>query len=1318
MRWPRKLSLRQKITSAIMVNTFAALCVTGIAFTRYGVRQFKTHQTEDLTALADVMGTNSTAALAFGDPNSAGDVLQALAVKPHVLAACIYDPDGKPFAVYHRGASKENYSPPPVENETSRFTSGRVLTFQKITLDGEKIGNIFIEGDTVEYQELLEGYLLFFGLIVVVVSLGAYVTAERLQRPISKPILDLARTAKMVTVTRDYSIRSGKESEDEVGVLIDGFNEMLAQIQKRDAELRDASEGLERRVEERTLELEQEVADRRRAQEALHESEERIRLLLDSTAEAIFGIDPEGNCTFCNPATLRLLGYQKPEDLIGKHMHPLMHHTHPDGTPYAAEGCTMLASLRAGEGIHSDEDVFWRADGTNFHAEFWAFPIRKEGEIVGGVVTFLDISERIRAVETLRTSEKRSRQILETSFDAFVGMDPSGRITDWNRQAEATFGWSHDEAMGHVLSQMIIPERYRATHGESLHHLFVSGEGLSLNKRIQVTALHRDGHEFPVELTISVMQWGQTHLFTAFVHDITQRKQFEEGLRKSQEKYRVLFDAFGDAVFVLGIGEDMQPSHFLQTNDAACQRLGYSHDEFTKMSIQGIELPQNTELIKQMWDRFMRDRHVLFETEQVAKDGRRIPTEIHGRLVEFDGQLASLAIARDISERKRIEAELVKAKDAAEAASRAKSGFLANMSHEIRTPMNGIIGMTDLALDTELSSEQREYLSLVKSSANSLLHLINDILDFSKIEAGKLELEETQFEIRDLFSDTLKTLAVRADEKRLELSVRVSAKVPRTVVGDPTRLRQLIVNLVSNAIKFTEQGNIVVETELERESSDGVHLHFRVSDTGIGIAPEKQGLIFEPFAQADGSTTRRFGGTGLGLTICRRIVELMDGRMWMESEIGQGSTFHFTATFRHAAKSVPYPRESEQQALQGLAVLVVDDNSINGKILAEMLANWRMNPTLVEGGVSALEALESAHGAGHAFPVVLLDAQMPGMDGFALAKKIRENPALAGAIILMLSSYRGLADTAGRHDLGIDVFLTKPIGQSELLDAILLALGVHAVENGLIKPLASIKNKPKTRPLNILLAEDNPVNQKLAVRLLEKEGHKVVLATNGKEALNAWEQASAPGFDVALMDIQMPEMDGMEATAAIRKREKSSGRHLPIVAMTAHAMGGDRERCLAGGMDGYIPKPIHPRNLFAEIERCLTEIQKSATMPENPSQPGEQLERASLLERVEGDHELLAEMICLFQQEAPHLLEAMRNALQQGDMAELERSAHSMKGAAGNLSAHATARAALRLEQNAKNGDAESANISLAILEGAVERLLPELADLCQEVSK
>ena len=1061
MQWTRKLSLRHKLTLVIMINTFVALCAAGTGFAEYGVYRFKELRLEDLNALANILGTNSTAPLAFKDPNSAQDILRALAAKPHILSAVIYDRDGKPFAVYHRGASTSKYSAPPVESESSRFTSNRVLIFQAIIFQGEKVGTVFLEGDTVEYKQLLVGYLFFFALIVAVVSLGAYAMAGRLQRPISNPILELAWTTKMVTSTRDYSIRAGKHSEDEVGVLIDGFNEMLGQIQIRDAELRHAREDLERRVDERTAELEQEVADRQRAQEALHESEGRIRLLLDSTAEAIYGIDREGKCTFCNPATIRMLGHERGDTLLGKDMHGQMHHTHANGAPYPATDCQIFNSLRLGEGIHSDEEVFWRADGTSFPVEYWAYPIRKEGEAVGAVVTFLDITGR-----------------------------------------------------------------------------------------------------------------------------------------------------------------------------------------------------------------------------------------------------------------KRAQAALLEAKEAAEAGSRAKSEFLANMSHEIRTPMNGIIGMTELALDTTLTAEQRNYLSLVRSSADSLLHVINDILDFSKIEAGKLELEKTEFVIRDLLRDTLKTLAQRTDQKLLEICARVSPSVPKFLIGDPTRLRQLIVNLIGNAIKFTEEGNVILDAELEERTGEQVRLHISVSDTGMGIPLEKQHIIFESFAQADGSTTRRFGGTGLGLTISRQLVELMGGRIWVESELGKGSTFHFTCIFQQGASTASDQEQIAGQALPGLNVLVADNNLVNRKIFSEMLTNWRMNPTLADSGASALELLEAAQKAGRAFPVILLDALMPNVDGFQVLQRIQANPGLAGAVIMLLSGNRHLSDTARCRELGVKQCLTKPVGQSELLDAILTALGLGAAEERLIDSSVLVPEKTKGRPLNILLSEDNPVNQMLAIRLLEKAGHRVILASTGREALTAWENAGIPGFDVVLMDIQMPEMDGMEATAAIREREKSSGKHIPILAMTAHAMRGDKERYLASGMDGYVSKPIHPAGLFAEIERCLAASGGSNAMTEITQGPGELIDRVSLLERVEGDRELLTEMIHLFQEDAPKLLTAMRDALQRGDMAVLERSAHSLKGAASNLSAKATTAAALQLEKDAKSKDAESAKKSLAEVERAVERLRPTLAELCLGVTK
>jgi CheY-like chemotaxis protein len=538
------------------------------------------------------------------------------------------------------------------------------------------------------------------------------------------------------------------------------------------------------------------------------------------------------------------------------------------------------------------------------------------------------------------------------------------------------------------------------------------------------------------------------------------------------------------------------------------------------------------------------------------------------------------------------------------------------------------------------------------------------------------------------------------------------------LIGDPTRLRQVILNLVGNAIKFTEKGNIVVDAELEARSGDDVRLHISVADTGMGIALEKQQRIFESFAQADGSTTRRFGGTGLGLTISRQLVELMGGRMWVESEMGKGSTFHFTCNYQQGASPASDDDRPVGRSLSGLDILVVDNNSINREILAEMLTNWGMKPVLAGDGAEALDLLENAQRAGHAFPIALLDATMPQISGFDVLQRIQSRPGLAGAVIMLLSSTPRPADSARCREMGAKQCLTKPVGQSDLFDAILLALGQRSSEQQRVAPSAPVPRRRPGRALNILLSEDNPVNQKLAIRLLEKAGHRVTLACTGREALSAWECAGPPGFDVLLMDIQMPEMDGMEATAAIRKREKPSGRHVPILAMTAHAMRGDREKCLAGGMDGYVSKPISPAELFAEIERCLGAPKGSKTVAETSQGTEQQIDRASLLERVEGDQELLTEMVHLFQEDGPNLLRTMREALERGDMTVLERTAHSLKGAASNLSAQGTVAAALQLEKDAKNNALEAAKGSLVEVERSVKRLLPALSELCQGVSK
>jgi two-component system, sensor histidine kinase and response regulator len=809
-------------------------------------------------------------------------------------------------------------------------------------------------------------------------------------------------------------------------------------------------------------------------------------------------------------------------------------------------------------------------------------PLR-EDRLVGAVVMRVDITERKRAEQKLRDSESKHRVLFDDSADANLLLDEKGFV-DCNSAAVKLFGYpTKTELISLHPAETSPPNQPDGMPSRTAADQRIAAAFLNGKNRFEWLHRRKDGEVFPAEVCLTVLTLNGQPLLLATVRDITESKHNQGTLRETTARLKLATEAAR-----LGVWEYDLETNTLVWDERMLELYGIRREEFVggygdwvrglhREDLQGARGRLESAIAgKREW-------HDEFRIVQPSGQIRFI--EVHS-VVQRDhngAPLRVIGVNSDVTERKTAESDLVKAKESAEAANRTKSEFLANMSHEIRTPMNGIIGMTDLLLDTELNFEQAEYLQMVKGSADALLIVLNDILDFSKIEAGKLELAYLSFNLRKSLGEVVKALAIKAQQKGLELILDVGPEVPANVVGDPARVRQVLVNLVGNSLKFTDRGEIEVSVQIEAQTVEGPMIRFSVRDSGIGIPVDKQNKIFGAFSQADSSTTRKYGGTGLGLTIAGQLAGLMGGKLWVESEVGKGSIFSFTVQFGQGVAASPTGLSYGLQ-LAGVPVLVVDDNATNRRILEDSLTRWEMVPTVVEGAAAAMQALREAHASGTQLPVVLSDAHMPDVDGFKLIEMIRQDPLLNSVRIVMLTSGGERGDVARCQKLGVAAYLSKPFDRLELRDVLLhvLASDPAQPENGVVLTKHALYKQQ--RSLSFLVAEDNPVNQRLIARLLEKRGHSVVLVQNGREALEALEKQA---FDIVLMDLQMPEMGGLEATQRVREKEKVSGDHLAIIALTAHAMKGDEEQCLACGMDGYVTKPINLEELFSVVENIV-----------------------------------------------------------------------------------------------------------------------------------
>jgi PAS domain S-box-containing protein len=1060
--------------------------------------------------------------------------------------------------------------------------------------------------------------------------------------------------------------------------------------------------------------------------EFLREQTRLLSLVLESMGDGLVVADEHGRFLVFNPAAERIIGRGLTDtapDEWTRHYGLFL----PDGrTPFPVQDIPLARALRGEES--NQVEMFVRnpqvPDGVFISVT--GRPLRDEqGVLRGGVVVFRDstASKRFeqqlrRALEELRQSEARFRRLFTESPDAIFVEDLSGTVLDVNPAGCRLHRMTREEIVGKNVLDLVPPEQ-REEVGRGFRQLTRSERAC-----LEGFSWTREGEAVPVELTASRIDYAGAPALLLHVRDVTERKRTQEELRRSRERFALAVQGSKDGIWDWDLTRDE-----VYFSPRWKSMLGYEDHEISNRfeEWEGRLHPQDRDRALATIDDYFQGRLPEYELEHrlLHKDGSYRWILARGVACRGpDGKPYRMAGSHsDITQRKRAEEDLQRAKEAAEEANRAKSQFLANVSHEIRTPLNGILGMTELALDTPLTDDQRDYLSTVKSSTHALLAVINDLLDFSKMESGRYELVPIEFALRDALVDALKPLAFRAFAKGLELAYEVDAAVPDRLVGDWYRLQQVLVNLVGNAVKFTERGEVVVAVSFADSNSEAAsaanpqsairNLQFSVRDTGIGIPLDKVNAIFEPFVQADGSMSRKYGGTGLGLAISAKLTAMMGGRIDVTSTPGRGSTFSFAVPLARAPEAGP--PEPAPPELRGLSILVVDDSASQRRILADTLAAWGAVPTTAEGGGPALQLLQGNGAGGTAFAVALVDAVMPDLDGLALAERsagwARRPP------LVLMHTFAGRHEVTERcQELGFAAALTKPFKPAELRRVLAQVLSGAAASAGTPEGDDAFAARPApARPLRLLVAEDNPVNQKLMVQLLRKLGHQPVLAANGRAALDAL--AGAP-FDAVLMDVQMPEMDGLEATRSLRAAEAGTGRHLPVIAMTAHAMKGDRERCLEAGMDDYLSKPIDADELARALVGAAANRPAAGPRPGAetgpPAAPGpEQVwDRAVGLARVGGDERLLADVAQIFLKDSPGWVAEMRSALAGADAAALRRAAHTLKGAVGYFGAAEVSAAALRLEDLGRAGDLAPAPAALQTLEQALSRLRPALLPL------